>query len=559
VAGQINPNGLTIRKPDGTIVLDASGTGTPIHYSSVLPDGGWLNSAISINSAGQLSGGGGGQVTLPGLGVRTFVVQAQGSNGSHPRWLGGGLRDVDNGNALIDGGPTRSYRLVELDKTTLGVVFSQGYDVYGVGEIGGLTAASLASDLNYICDNRPGNVIVVYTHDEPRNHRLDSGLPAAMYRCGASQAVFGSANFQFRAAYILIGRAGIGEGNGVETLSSVGDAPGAWAELGFTWRAGQLTISGGGTTPRALSDYGYSGDLNATYGATWGGNLSGRPGNLAALGGGETIRNDQITISAGGALMGIGSGSGAIVSNAQMSIGVDGKLYSAGVFLGTSATLSGMGAGAMALINQITNDNVSTYIAGAAIELAQIKVASINTLSALSSFLGTVTIADGGYLRSGAVDFTSGNGFALGWVGGEPYLKVGGPSSYLRYRPSTGLELKLDTFTVTAGTSGTMGVTGNGVKSLGTITAVPTGGVAPYTYSWAVSSDADASNPAAFTAYRAESSASADKCDLKANSTAGALAPVTQYVFCSCTVTDANGRTAVGGSTTTVHWNGGTP
>lgn len=71
----------------------------------------------------------------------------------------------------------------------------------------------------------------------------------------------------------------------------------------------------------------------------------------------------------------------------------------------------------------------------------------VDELSALSAELGTVQISDGGYLRSGVVNFTTGSGFALGWVGGEPYIKIGDSTAYLRYRPSTGLEIKMDTFT----------------------------------------------------------------------------------------------------------------
>ncbi len=43
---------------------------------------------------------------------------------------------------------------------------------------------------------------------------------------------------------------------------------------------------------------------NATFGAAWGLNLTGRPGNLAALGGSEGVRNDLISIGSNGALLG---------------------------------------------------------------------------------------------------------------------------------------------------------------------------------------------------------------------------------------------------------------
>ncbi|MCU7372863.1 hypothetical protein PEC18_18860 [Paucibacter sp. O1-1] len=158
--------------------------------------------------------------------------------------------------------------LFEFDKTSFAIVFAQTYDVFGPAGIASpdgifRSSSDMAADLNYIAANRPGNYIVVRGYDEPRNNRFDNGLATAMYRCGASPAKFGSPNFPFRAAYILIGRAGIGQGGGVEFLSEVGDAAGAWADLTMTWAKGALTVTGAGA-PRSIGDYGYTGDLNAS-------------------------------------------------------------------------------------------------------------------------------------------------------------------------------------------------------------------------------------------------------------------------------------------------------
>lgn len=49
------------------------------------------------------------------------------------------------------------------------------------------------------------------------------------------------------------------------------------------------------------------------------------------------------------------------------------------------------GLGNLATVDQITNANVSTYIANAAIDLAQIKTASINSLSSIAVDAGTIT------------------------------------------------------------------------------------------------------------------------------------------------------------------------
>lgn len=60
--------------------------------------------------------------------------------------------------------------------------------------------------------------------------------------------------------------------------------------------------------PLSVGQLGYSGDLNATYGASWGSTLSGRPANLSALSGSEGIQNGLVTISANGTLNNAGGG-----------------------------------------------------------------------------------------------------------------------------------------------------------------------------------------------------------------------------------------------------------
>lgn len=69
---------------------------------------------------------------------------------------------------------------------------------------------------------------------------------------------------------------------------------------------GALAGGGGGTV--TIVGLGYSGALNATHGATWGGTLTGTPANLAGLGGSEGIENTLISIGANGTLAGGGGG-----------------------------------------------------------------------------------------------------------------------------------------------------------------------------------------------------------------------------------------------------------
>jgi hypothetical protein len=90
---------------------------------------------------------------------------------------------------------------------------------------------------------------------------LLNGLPAAMYRCGAAPSGFGSSRFVFRDSYILIGTAGIGQGNGNETLLGVTQSwvqtsavmvNGVW-QIGGASLAAYADLSGQPTTLSAVS------------------------------------------------------------------------------------------------------------------------------------------------------------------------------------------------------------------------------------------------------------------------------------------------------------------
>ena len=458
-ASQINANGLIIRDNAGNPILGA-GNALPLGYAPA----GTLNSNISISASGVLSGAGGGQVTLPGIGLRTFRVGAYGLSATGMA-IGSELRDGDTGALLVSG--SSMYRVVKINRSTGAVTDVGAWNTLA----GGSNPASMAAALNAIGND---HVVVVFSYDEPQGYRLSGGLDVAMYRCGASRSVFGSPNFKYRSAYILVGIPGCGEGNGIEQYrGDVDSDTGAWCDMSFAIRNGNIVAGGATATPRSLADF---------------------------------------------------------------------------------------NAGAMAYINQITSANVSSYIASAAINLANINVASINTLAALSSVLGTVDIVTGGYLRSGQTDWSVGSGFWLGWIGsgpGEPGFSIGDGSAYLRYRPSTGLEIKLSTYTLSLSSSSGMAVYlylgGNGTYTLGTYTATPAGGVAPYSYAWSISTYSNGVNPAQFTALIQPSG---DTCVMRVNSTASSSASVAQWVSLTCTVTDANGRATSTTYSPIISWNG---
>jgi hypothetical protein len=289
------------------------------------------------------------------------------------------------------------------------------------------------------------------------------------------------------------------------------------------WLNSNVTISSGGALSGAgggsvtISGLGYSGDLDATKGAQLGTNLKDSSGTVL---GDSAIKNSAISFT--------------VNSNGTLSI-TGGPSASGGV------TLTGLGAGAMAAIDQITAANASTYIGSAAIDLANIKVASITTLGALSSYLGTVDISSGGYLRSGQTAWSTGSGFWIGWVGsgpGEPGFSIGSSTAYLRYKPSTGLELQLNSFYVTLSTTsiyyGNYGYPFNYTTAV--VTTTVTGGTGSLSYFWTLTPDV-VQGPSTLLVISPTTSSTAFTAHIQgASDEIGAWA--------TCTVTDSNGRVA---------------
>lgn len=186
-----------------------------------------------------------------------------------------GLYDAETGAQLLTT-VARSYIFARVRRSDDVITFQRQYDVYGSGASGGYTAADLAADLNA---TGPDHYVVVITTDEPQANRTNGGLADAMYRCGASRGVFGSPRFAARGSYVLISIAGCGEGNGFEAYQGEpisGGDPNAWCDVAFQTRKGSLIVTGTGATPRSLADYSYTGDLDATHGATFGVNVFGQ-------------------------------------------------------------------------------------------------------------------------------------------------------------------------------------------------------------------------------------------------------------------------------------------
>jgi hypothetical protein len=137
-------------------------------------------------------------------------------------------------NTVLWSSPARSYTMHRIRRVDGRHVFTSQYDVFGSID----EAKRLAVDL----DNTTSDyIVVVHTYDEPQTNRFYGGLAESMYRCGASRAVFGSSNFRYRSAYVLVGIPESGEGNGIENYAGLtNNSTTAYASVRFALRGGYL-------------------------------------------------------------------------------------------------------------------------------------------------------------------------------------------------------------------------------------------------------------------------------------------------------------------------------
>lgn len=200
---------------------------------------------------------------LVGGRTRTYRVGAVGQGaaiaGNLP--LSPALYDADTGSLLVNQGSM--YRVAKIHRKTKVVTDLGAFNQYSAGARASMAAALNSIDYNHIC--------VVFTVDEPCYYRFGDGLEQAMYRNGASRAVFGSMNFRYRGAYILVGIGGCGEGNGSEGYAGAVDSDvNAWLDGSFQLTAkGALTGVNLTQGARTITDYGYVGTTDmATNAAT---------------------------------------------------------------------------------------------------------------------------------------------------------------------------------------------------------------------------------------------------------------------------------------------------
>lgn len=171
---------------------------------------------------------------LTHFGQHTFKVKSSGYSKKTPSLF------YKNGKSIIGG--SRSYNLATIRRSDCEVFAIGKYDL----NTSEYEAERLRNDLN----NLDSSVIaVLYSHDNPLDNRLYSGLPDAIYRCGGSRAIFASNEFAYRSAYILVGIPGCGEGNGIERYSGAIDGdPDAYLELSFQVNNGDIVGVGAGSS-----------------------------------------------------------------------------------------------------------------------------------------------------------------------------------------------------------------------------------------------------------------------------------------------------------------------
>jgi hypothetical protein len=168
-----------------------------------------------------------------------------------------GLYD-ENGAGISGSGFAMNLDL--FDRASGALISSENFDIYSnPARIAALVAALNAAGSDKIVCVRSAGAFGIA-------QRMDGGIPDAMYRCGATPTIFGSPGVVVHSAYLLIGIGGCGIGQGFESYSGEPPNPPATAfcDVSFMIKAGNLIVTGSQNTPSSLTDYGYTGTLDAT-------------------------------------------------------------------------------------------------------------------------------------------------------------------------------------------------------------------------------------------------------------------------------------------------------
>ncbi len=173
-------------------------------------------------------------------------VRARGNGAPAPANFG------DNGvfapNGAQSGGYSRSYTVVYFKEGVNSVEGVRAFDVYNNGEVqynaGGAAGNNAQAMANYLNAIPAGRTVIVYTSDEPMTLRFGPSdvLLNAMRRCGSGE-MYESNRFRSHSAYILIGKADAGRGNGSEYYAGKQDVdPQAYLEVPFMMLNGHAAV-----------------------------------------------------------------------------------------------------------------------------------------------------------------------------------------------------------------------------------------------------------------------------------------------------------------------------
>jgi hypothetical protein len=168
-----------------------------------------------------------------------FYVVSRGQNYAGAETATSGL--YTSSNAIVANSSTIGYTMHRIRRSDGALVFTRQYNIVNQANVNytGYTTLNLAQDLNATTKDF---IVVVYGNADPTTNRLTNGLDIAMYRCGASAELFGSATtFKANAAYILVGIPGCGQRRGIEHYAGpANDSASAWCRIDFKLRRGHL-------------------------------------------------------------------------------------------------------------------------------------------------------------------------------------------------------------------------------------------------------------------------------------------------------------------------------
>lgn len=114
---------------------------------------------------------------------------------------------------------TRGLNVYVISKASMQLVDRRVFDIHGSSGQGSVDGQQAAGECASYLNQWGGDVwIMVTMFDDCSQNRLVGGLPAAMYRIGASREVFESPRFMYRSAYHLLRSIGLAEGQAISEM-----------------------------------------------------------------------------------------------------------------------------------------------------------------------------------------------------------------------------------------------------------------------------------------------------------------------------------------------------